>query len=293
MNQIMNILITIFFGKYYFEVAIVLRSSLFLNSILLNSEAWGYLTNKNIRSLEQMDEALLSRILDCERNTSNTFKYLELGIYPIRFEIMKRSIVFLHYILKQEESSMMFQVLKATIENPTKNDFVNTCLGYLEILEIKMTLQEIKEMSEGSFKQLVKNRTKIAAFKYLLKEKEKQSKIANIFYEKLEIQEYLNSGQCSTKISKLIFKARSETLDIKTQRKWKYADRICIGCKQNEETGQEILVCEKLNDENRKADNPINYTAFVENDLTKIVKAAKLIEHGLKQRQLILEIGIT
>ena len=206
---------------------------------------------------------------------------------------MKRSIVFLQYILKQEESSMMFQVLNATIENPTKNYFVNTCLGYLEILDIKLTFQEIKEMSEWSFKRLVKNRTKISAFKYLLKEKEKQSKIANIVYEKLEIQEYLNSGQCSTKISKLIFKARSETLDIKTQRKWKYADRICIGCKQNEETGQEILVCEKLNDENRKADNPINYTAFVENDLTKIVKAAKLIEHGLKQRQLILEIGIT
>ena len=96
----MNILKTIFFGKYYFEVAIVLRSSLFLNSILLNSEAWGYLTNKNIRSLEQMDEALVSRILDCERNTSNTFKYLELGIYPIMLEIMKRSIVFLQYILK-------------------------------------------------------------------------------------------------------------------------------------------------------------------------------------------------
>ena len=153
----MNILKTIYFGKYYFEVAIVLRFSLFLNSTLLNSEAWGYLTNKNIRSLEQMDEALLSRILDCERNTSNTFKYLELGIYPIRFEIMKRSIVFLQYILKQEESSMMFQVLNATIENPTKNDFVNTCLGYLEILEIKLTFQEIKEMSEWSFKQLVKN----------------------------------------------------------------------------------------------------------------------------------------
>ena len=52
-------------------------------------------------------------------------------------------------------------------------------------------------------------------------------------------------------------------------------------------------MCEKLNNENRKADIPINYTAFFENNLTNIVKAAKLIEHGLKQRQIILEIGIT
>ena len=35
-NQIMEILNTVFFGKYYFEVALVLRSSLLLSSILLN-----------------------------------------------------------------------------------------------------------------------------------------------------------------------------------------------------------------------------------------------------------------
>ena len=52
-------------------------------------------------------------------------------------------------------------------------------------------------------------------------------------------------------------------------------------------------MCEQLNNENRKAENPINYTAFWEYNLSNIVKAAKLIEHGLKQRQRILEIGIT
>ena len=69
----------------------VLRSSLLLNSILLNSEAWVNLTNKNIRTLEQIDESFLSKILECESNTSNAIKYLELGIYPIRFEIMGKS----------------------------------------------------------------------------------------------------------------------------------------------------------------------------------------------------------
>ena len=44
---------------------------------------------------------------------------------------------------------------------------------------------------------------------------------------------------------------------------------------------------------NTLLDNPINYSAFFENNLTNIVKAAKLIEHGLKQRHRILEIGIT
>ena len=39
-NQIMEILNSVYFGKYHFEVALILRSSLLLSSTLLNSEAW-------------------------------------------------------------------------------------------------------------------------------------------------------------------------------------------------------------------------------------------------------------
>ena len=95
-TQITQILDTVLFGKYFFEVAMILRSSLLLSSLLLNSEAWVNLSEKDIRGLERTDEILLSKILDSEANTSNTLKYLELGIYPIRFEIIKRKIIFLH-----------------------------------------------------------------------------------------------------------------------------------------------------------------------------------------------------
>ena len=86
----MQILETVYFGKYHFEVAMILRSSMLLSSLLLNSEAWVNLKEKDIRCLEQSDEILLGKVLDCEANTSNIAKYLELGVQPIRFEIMKR-----------------------------------------------------------------------------------------------------------------------------------------------------------------------------------------------------------
>ena len=56
--QIMSILESTMYGKYYFEVAMVLRNSLFLSSVLLNSEAWINLSKNNIRKLEQVDEML-------------------------------------------------------------------------------------------------------------------------------------------------------------------------------------------------------------------------------------------
>ena len=49
------------------------------------------------------------------------------------------------------------------------------------------------------------------------------SKIANINYERLELQQYLSENK-NTKISKLIAKARAKTLEIKTHKSWKYED---------------------------------------------------------------------
>ena len=116
----MNILDTVYFGKHYFEVALVLRSSLLVSSILLNSEAWVNLTDQDIRGLEQTDTILLSKITEADANTSNAFKYLELEILPLRFEIMKRKVLFLQYLLKQDKSFMIFKVINATKENPIK-----------------------------------------------------------------------------------------------------------------------------------------------------------------------------
>ena len=65
-NQILQILESTYFGKYHFEIAMVLRESLSLSSILLNSEAWVNYTEKDVRMLEQCDEILLSRIMECD-----------------------------------------------------------------------------------------------------------------------------------------------------------------------------------------------------------------------------------
>ena len=174
------------------------------------------LTDKNIRALEQTDELLLTKILGCDTNTSNVFKYLELGIYPVRFEIMKRKILFLHYLLQQDKHSMIFQVLKATRDNPANNDFVKTCQKYLDKLNIQLTFEELGKMSKWSVKKLVNQKIADAAFEYLSEIQLKQSKISHIKYDELCIQEYLLVGNKNTEVSKFIYKASLMTLDIKT-----------------------------------------------------------------------------
>ena len=115
----------------------------------------------------------------------------------------------------------------------------------------------------------------------------------DIKYSDLNIQEYFVGGNCKKKISQLIFKARSQTLDIKSQQRWKYADSTCFGCKTREETGQEILICGKLNYENSVADQQIRYGWFYRSTVSDIVKVGHILDRGMKNRQKILENGLT
>ena len=101
-DKIFSTLNDVFFGPYYFQAALILRNSLLLNSILLNSESWYNLTETDIKQLETVDNMLHRRILETPMTTPISILHLELGTTPIRYLIKSRRIMFLQYILKQD-----------------------------------------------------------------------------------------------------------------------------------------------------------------------------------------------
>ena len=62
---------------------------------------------KDIEELEAVDECLLQRIFEAPFSTPKEMFFLELGIVPIRFILMKRKFSFLHYTLKEDKSSLI------------------------------------------------------------------------------------------------------------------------------------------------------------------------------------------
>ena len=55
------------------------------------------------------------------------------------------------------------------------------------------------------------------------------------------MQSYLLEGNKNTDLAKLIFKDKGRNLDIKTHKKQKYEDNLCVGCGVRIETEDEIL----------------------------------------------------
>ena len=125
-KQILNILENICFGPFFFEVALILRGSLFLSSILVNSEAWYEVTENDIELMEQADEDLLRKILEAPVSTPKCMLYLETGCKPVRYLIMSRRLMFYHYILHENEDSLIHKFYKSKFKNPFKGDWTTT-----------------------------------------------------------------------------------------------------------------------------------------------------------------------
>ena len=214
-DKIMSMLEEIAFGPNYFDIAILLRNSLFLSSILLNSEAWYGLTVADVEQLEIVDQALLKKILDAPCSTPSPSLYLELGCLPIRFIIKTRRLMFLHYILNQEEDSLMLRFFNAQLSNPVEGDWTEQVEKDLQDLNMNLSMNEIKSLSEECFRTKVKNAILKAAFEWLTSEKLKRSKVMNISYEKLQMQEYLLSTEMETREKKLLFQLRTRMVDLK------------------------------------------------------------------------------
>ena len=66
------------------------------NRILFNSEAWNFLTNKQINTVEDVDVVMLmNKIMKANVKTEREAFHLESGYLPVRFVIAKRWLMFL------------------------------------------------------------------------------------------------------------------------------------------------------------------------------------------------------
>ena len=250
-QQIIAILEEIFFGKYYFSVAKILRESLFINSILLNSEVWYNLTNANIDELEKLDNILLRKIVEVGKSVSTAFLHLELGTRPLRFIIKTRRIMFLQYVLKEKESSLLSQFLKAQMEEPLAGDWWLTARSDLEDLKLNLSLLDIRSMTKNKLKIFVNSAVEKEAFSWLLEKQQKSEKVKNISYAKLELQNHLVKPVLTIDQTKFLIALRSRMLFVRANYPSMQNEQFCPVCSSEVEkvldTQEHLLDCKTLN----------------------------------------------
>ena len=152
----MNILDLVSFGHHHLEIGLLLRESVFINSILNNVEVWYGMTGAEIDKFESLDVMLLRKMMRVPISTPKVALYLELGLIPLGIVIKARRIRYLHYLLQQGEEKMLGRFFKAQMNNSSKADWILTVRQDLTDLNIDDNMNAIKQLSKTQIKKIVK-----------------------------------------------------------------------------------------------------------------------------------------
>ena len=275
-NKITTSLVERPYGKHTFSAAILMRESMLLGSILNNSEAWINLTKKDVENLEKPDVMLLRKILSSSGNPSKVFMYLELGILPVKFVLMKKRLKFLRYILHEDMNSLIRQVYETLKTESRHGDFVDLVKKDIEELKLNLLESDIQNTTKIEWKKYVNEKVSEACLLALNAENSSKTKTKHIVFENLEMREYLKQN-VNISLSKTIFSARSGTLDIKSWNSWNYENVLCVMCNKWEENLQHFMTCSSY------GNNPlqIHWSKLFENNVKDQVSIAK----DIKRRQ--------
>ena len=188
-RQILNRLESLNLRRYYFECAMVFMNSMLRGSILYAAETYHNLKENELRELERIEENFMRKLLKTSKGCPIVQLYLTLGQIPARFAIMRIRLSFLHYILNEDEESMILKILHLQLKNPTRGDWVSICVDNLKQLDISESFQNIKIMKKNKFDKLLKVRIDIIALQYLTSRQGKKG--GEMSYTEIEISEYL------------------------------------------------------------------------------------------------------
>ena len=101
-TQIMSILKGISLGHFYFQIAVTLQESLFLNGILTNVKPFSPLKQKELKVLIKCDTDLMIKLLLNVNSFTYELLYIDTGKLPIEFIIVKKRLLYLWEICHEK-----------------------------------------------------------------------------------------------------------------------------------------------------------------------------------------------
>ena len=200
---------------------------------------------------------------------------------------MSRRLSFLKYILHEDEDSLIRRFFEAQVQNPIKNDWASQVKMDLEQLDMNMTIDDVFTIPKYGFKKMLKEKVKVAAYKYLTEIQMTKSKAKELSYDCLSLQQYLcSSNSMNISEKQFVFNARSNMFEMKCYYKQGKSDLICGACKNGEENQLHLLHCEALKDSSILNQNIPQYCDLMSQDHVKIEAIGRILKTKFTQFKL-------
>ena len=282
-KQIFNRLESLNLQKYYFECAIIFMNCMLRSSILYAADTYYDLKETELRELERIEEVFLRKLLKTSRGCPIAQLYLSVGQFPARFEIMKMRLMFMKYILNQDEESLIYKFFMLQLRQPTRGDWASTCQENLKTLEMNETFEEIRSLTLGQFQKIVKQKVLNAALEYLQNKQGKKG--GEIIYSELKMSEYLqpNDTGLSIEEKRNLFSVLNRMVNISENFPTRQKQITCV-CGL-EENMQHIYSCKLLNSEKEE----LSYDYIFNGSLQQQIEVFKRFQINFEEREKLLD----
>ena len=139
-------------GEHTIEVSLLLLMALLLSSTLFNSKAWRNFTQKDFAQLQSLQLRLLEHLVGALSFISNSIIFLELGVLPIKYEIHKRQLSFLHHIVSMSANDPVCMLYESMKRLPFEQNWFKDILISAADYSIDIAEQKLKWLSKDTFK---------------------------------------------------------------------------------------------------------------------------------------------
>ena len=290
-SQIIGIVNGLSLGNYYFKIGFFLREAMFLNGILTNSEVWYPIKESQIEILQNVDLILLKKLTNAHSKTAKEAFYLEAGLLPLKFVIMKRRLMYLHTLLCRRDDDLtkkFYFVQKAVF---TKDDWYGTVMADRLELNISHTDEEISKMSKDKFRKIVKAAVEQGALEYLNSRAKSHTKSAGLVKMKFERENYFENPNFSKSEVELLFALRTRTVrNVKKNFPNQYNNNMtCQLCSLHVDCQENLLSCTELT-KRVKIPTDMEYSDIYEGP-EKQIKIVKIMKKLLRTREILMQSG--
>jgi hypothetical protein len=208
------------------------------------------LNKEEISEFECLDRTLLRKFLNAPISTPTESLYLELGIMDIETTIKARRIKYLHYLCTRNETEMLSQFFKTQWKYPTNHkDWTELVKQDLVDFGLEIDLDFIKSKSNFAITNLVKRKSKEYAWKKMMEAKFGHSKMDNLWYPELKMQDYLKSNKFTILEVRTIFSFRTRMANFGENFKNGRKQVPCPLCQSHLDSRSMAFKCPKLKEE--------------------------------------------
>ena len=107
---------------------ILLYHTVFIPRLIYNCESLSNLSSDNYATLQKSQLTFLRRVMKFSRSVPTDAFFLEMGIWPVRFEIEVRQLTYLKCIIDKDQNDPVSQLYQEMLQYSSENNWANNIL---------------------------------------------------------------------------------------------------------------------------------------------------------------------